>query len=84
MIRTLAFAAKNILSPQGRVFYLPMANPRGSPPHITCVRLNLPGDSIHIGSAGFGDSFGLVRRPGCGEVDAWQLSINKAVLARSI
>jgi hypothetical protein len=44
--------------------------------HVTYLRLSLPGDSINIGSVGFGDSFGLVRWPGWGEEDAWQLSIS--------
>lgn len=43
---------------------------------------NLPGDSFKVGSVGFGDSFGLVRWPGRGEADSWQLGISGAVLAQ--
>lgn len=59
-----------------------MANPRESRTHLTILRLNLPVDSINIGSVGFGGSFGLVRRSGWGEEDAWQLSISGAVFAQ--
>jgi len=41
-----------------------------------------PGNSFNIGSVGFGESFGLVRQPGWGEEDAWQLSISGAVFAQ--
>ena len=73
---------KTILFPQGQLFYPPMANPKEPRTHVTYLRLNLPGDSINIGSVGFGDSFGLVRWPGWGEEDAWQLSISGAVFAQ--
>ena len=59
-----------------------MASPKEPRTHVTYLRLNLPGDSISIGSVGFGESFGMVRRPGLGEEDAWQLSISGAVLAQ--
>ncbi len=71
-----------MLFPQGQLFYPPMADPREPRTHATYLRLNLPGDSIKIASVGFGDSFGLVRRPGWGEEGAWQLSISGAVLAQ--
>ena len=73
---------ETILFPQGQLFYPPMASPKEPRTHATYLRLNLPGDSINIGSVGFGDSFGLVRWPGWGEEDAWQLSISGAVLAQ--
>ena len=73
---------KTTLFPQGQLFYPPMANPREPRTHLTILRLNLPVDSINIGSVGFGDSFGLVRRSGWGEEDAWQLSISGAVFAQ--
>ncbi len=70
------------LFPQGQLFYPPMANPKEPRTHVTYLRLNLPDDSINIGSVGFGDNFGLVRWPGWGEDDAWQLSISGAALAQ--
>jgi hypothetical protein len=73
---------KTILFPQGLMFYPPMASPKEPRAHVTYLRLNLPGDSINIGSVGFGDSFGLVRWPGWGEENAWQLSISGAVFAQ--
>lgn len=73
---------KTILFPQGQLFYPPMASPKEPRTHATYLRLNLPGDSINIGSVGFGDSFGLVRWPGWSEKDAWQLSISGVVLAQ--
>jgi hypothetical protein len=75
-------AKETIRFPQGQLFYPPMANPKEPRTHVTYLRLNLPGDSINIGSVGFGDSFGLVRWPGWGGEDAWQLSISGAVLAQ--
>ncbi|MBN1548877.1 MAG: DUF1207 domain-containing protein [Syntrophaceae bacterium] len=70
------------LFPQGQLFYPPMANPKEPRTHVTYLRLNLPDDSINIGSVGFGDSFGLVRWPGWGKEDAWQISISGAALAQ--
>jgi hypothetical protein len=59
-----------------------MASPKEPRTHVTYLSLKLPDDRINIGSVGFGDSFGLVRLPGWGEEDAWQLSISGAVLAQ--
>ncbi len=73
---------ETILFPQGQLFYPPMASPKEPRTHVTYLRLNLPGDTINVGSVGFGDSFGLVRWPGWGKDDAWQLSISGAVLAQ--
>ena len=73
---------KTILFPQGQLFYPPMANPKEPRTHITYLHLKLPLNSFNIGSVGFGDSFGLVRAPGWGKEDAWQLSISGAVLAQ--
>jgi len=73
---------ETILFPPGQLFYAPMANPKEPRTHVTYLRLNIPGDSINIGSVGFGDSFGLVRRSGWGKDDAWQLSVSGAVLAQ--
>ena len=73
---------KTILFPQGQLFYPPMASPKEPRTHVTYLSLKLPDDRINIGSVGFGDSFGLVRWPGWGEEDAWQLSISGAVLAQ--
>lgn len=75
-------ANKTILFPQGQMFYPPMASPKEPRTHVTYLRLNLPNDNFNIGSVGFGDSFGLVRWPGWGDEDAWQLSISGAVLAQ--
>ena len=71
-----------ILFPQGQIFYPPMANPKEPRTHVTYLRLNLADESINTGSVGFGDSFGLIRLPGMGEKDAWQLGISGAVLAQ--
>lgn len=73
---------KTLLFPQGQLFNPPMASPKEPRTHATYLSLNLPGDSINIGSVGFGDSFALVRWPGWGKQDAWQLSISGAVLAQ--
>jgi hypothetical protein len=73
---------ETILFPPGQLFYAPMANPKEPRTHVSYFRLNIPGNSINIGSVGFGDSFGLVRSPGWGKDDAWQLSISGAVLAQ--
>jgi len=64
------------------VFYPSMASPKEPRTHVTYLRLNPPGDSVNIGSVGFGDSFGLVRWPGWGEEDTLQLSISGAVVAQ--
>jgi hypothetical protein len=77
-----ATVKKTILFPQDQLFYPPMASPKEPRTHVTYLRLNLPGNSFNIGSVGFGESFGLVRRPGWGEEDAWQLSISGAVFAQ--
>jgi hypothetical protein len=77
-----AAAKQTFLFPLGELFYPPMANPKEPRTHVTYLRLNLPDDSINIGSVGFGDSFGLVRWPGRGEEDAWQVGISGAVLAQ--
>jgi hypothetical protein len=71
-----------MLFPQDQLFYPPMASPKEPRSHATYFRLKLPGDSINIGSVGFGDSFGLVRWPGWGEEDAWQLSLSGVILAQ--
>jgi hypothetical protein len=71
-----------ILFPPGQLFYPSMASPKEPRTHVTYLSLKLPDDRINIGSVGFGDSFGLVRLPGWGEEDAWQLSISGAVLAQ--
>ncbi len=52
---------ETILFPPGQLFYAPMANPKEPRTHVTYLRLNIPGDTISVGSVGFGDSFGLVR-----------------------
>jgi hypothetical protein len=70
------------LFPQGQLFYPPMASPKEPRTHITYLSLDLPHDNVNVGSVGFGDSFGLVRFPGWGSQDAWQLSISGAVLAQ--
>ncbi len=73
---------ETVLFPQGPLFFAPLANPKEPRTHVTWLRLKLPGDDINIGSVGFGDSFGLVRVPGWGDADAWQLGISGAVLAQ--
>jgi hypothetical protein len=70
------------LFPLGQLFYPPMASPKEPRTHVTYLSLDLPDDNINVGSVGFGDSFGLVRWPGWGRNDAWQLSISGAVLAQ--
>ena len=70
------------LFPEGPLFYAPLASPKEPRTHVTWLRLNLPGESINVGSVGFGDSFGLVRWPGWGETDAWQLDLSGAGLAQ--
>lgn len=78
----LATSRETILFPEGPLFHAPLASPKEPRTHVTWLRLNLPGDSFNVGSVGFGDSFGLVRRPGWGEADTWQLGISGAVLAQ--
>jgi hypothetical protein len=73
---------ETILFPQGQLFYAPMASPKEPRTHVTYLNLKLPGSSFDIGSVGFGESFGLVRRPGWDKDDTWQLSISGAVLAQ--
>lgn len=73
---------ETILFPKDPLFFAPLASPREPRTHVTWLRLNLPGKSFNTGSVGFGDSFGLVRWPGWGESDAWQLGISGAVLAQ--
>ncbi len=73
---------KTTLFPEGQLFYPTMASSKEPRTHVTYLSLKLPGDSIRIGSVGFGDSFGLLRWPGWGEKDAWQFSISGAVLAQ--
>jgi len=73
---------ETILFPPGQLFYPAMASPKEPRTHVTYLRLRLPGNSINLGSVGFGDSFGLLRRPGWGKDDAWQLSISGAVFAQ--
>jgi len=73
---------ETILFPQGQLFYPQMASPKEPRTHVTYLNLDLPHDSINIGSVGFGDSFGLVRWAGWGDKEAWQLSISGAVFAQ--
>jgi hypothetical protein len=73
---------QTILFPPGQLFYPPMASSKEPRTHFTYLRLNLPDDRINIGVVGFGDSFGLVRWPGWGDGDAWQLSISGVILAQ--
>ncbi|MFH1227601.1 MAG: DUF1207 domain-containing protein [Planctomycetota bacterium] len=73
---------QTVLFPEGQLFYAPLASPKEPRSHVTWLRLNLPRESFTIGSVGFGDSFGLVRWPGLGQADAWQLNISGAVLAQ--
>jgi hypothetical protein len=74
---------KITLFPEGPLFFVPLASPKEPRTHVTWLRLKLPDDSFNIGSVGFGDSFGLLRWPGFGEADTWQLGISGAVLASS-
>jgi hypothetical protein len=71
-----------VLFPQGPLFFASLASPKEPRTHVTWLRLDLPGEKIDIGSVGFGDSFGLVRVPGWGDDDAWQLGISGAVLGQ--
>lgn len=73
---------ETLLFPEGQLFYPPMANQKEPRTHVTYLRLDLPDDGITIGSVGFGDSFGLVRWPGWGAEDAWQLNISGVVLSQ--
>ncbi len=73
---------KTILFPEGPLLYAPLASPKEPRTHVSWLRLNLPGDSFNIGSVGFGDSFGLVRWPGWGKADDWQVGISGVVLAQ--
>jgi hypothetical protein len=73
---------KTTLFPEGPLFFAPLASPKEPRTHATWLRLNLPGESFNIGAVGFGDSFGLVRWPGWGESDYWQVGISGAVLAQ--
>jgi len=71
-----------LLFPQDQLFYPPMANPKEPRTHVTYLGLKLSDERVNIGSVGFGDSFGLVRLPGWGDDDAWQLSLSGVVLAQ--
>ncbi|MFA6412625.1 MAG: DUF1207 domain-containing protein, partial [Syntrophales bacterium] len=73
---------KTMLFPRDQLFYAPMASPKEPRTHLTYLRLKLSDESFNIGSVGFGDSFGLVRWPGWGEKDNWQLGISGAVFAQ--
>lgn len=73
---------KIVLFPEGPLFFVPLASPKEPRTHVTWLRLRLPGAKFNIGSVGFGDSFGLLRWPGFGEADTWQLGISGAVLAQ--
>jgi hypothetical protein len=75
-------AQKTTLFPQDQLFYPPMASPKEPRTHVTYLHLKLPDETINIGSVGFGDSFGLLRWPGWGKDDAWQLNISGVVLAQ--
>jgi hypothetical protein len=70
------------LFPVDSLFVNSLSSAKEPRTHVTWLRLNLPGSSFNVGSVGFGDSFGLVRIPGWGEEDAWQLGISGAVLAQ--
>ncbi|WP_020676824.1 DUF1207 domain-containing protein [Geopsychrobacter electrodiphilus] len=71
-----------ILFPVDSLFVNSLSSAKEPRTYVTWLRLNLPGSSLNVGSVGFGDSFGLVRVPGWGETDAWQLGISGAVLAQ--
>jgi len=73
---------KTMLFPRDQLFHPPMASPKEPRTHVTYLRLNLSDSSFNVGSVGFGDSFGLVRWPGWGEKDNWQLGISGAVFAQ--
>jgi hypothetical protein len=70
------------LFPVDSLFVNSLSSAKEPRTHVTWLRLNLPGSSFSVGSVGFGDSFGLVRVPGWGASDAWQLGISGAVLAQ--
>jgi hypothetical protein len=70
------------LFPVDSLFVNSLSSAKEPRTHVTWLRLNLPGSSFNVGSVGFGDSFGLVRVPGWGASDAWQLGISGSVLAQ--
>ncbi len=70
------------LFPVDTLFVNSLSSAKEPRTHVTWLRLNLPASSFNVGSVGFGDSFGLVRVPGWGKTDNWQLGISGTVLAQ--
>lgn len=73
---------KVTLFPVDSLFINSLSSAKEPRTHVSWLRLNLPGSSFNVGAVGFGDSFGLMRVPGWGASDAWQLGISGAVLAQ--
>jgi hypothetical protein len=82
LLGPVASARATDLFPASSLFLAPLASPREPRSHVTWLILDLPGDSLNVGSVGFGDSFGLVRWRGWGTEDYWQVGLSGAVLAQ--
>jgi len=72
---------KYVRFPDGDLFTPPLADQKQPRFHTTYQRWNLSFGDFNIASVGFGETFGLLRRPAIREGEGWQLGISGAVLA---
>lgn len=72
---------KTIRFPEGDLFAAPLADQKQPRFHATYQNYATPFGSINMGSVGFGENFGLLRKPGRKEGDGWQVGMSGAVMA---
>jgi len=67
--------------PQGDLFTPPQADQKQPRFHTTWQRYHTDSRVFDVASVGFGENFGIVRRPGSAEGNGWQLGVSGAVFA---
>ncbi len=72
---------RTVRFPAGDLFSGPLADQKQPRFHTTWQRWHTASGQFDIASVGFGENFGLVRRPRGHEGDGWQVGISGAVFA---
>jgi Protein of unknown function (DUF1207)/BON domain len=72
---------RSVRFPAGDLFSAPLADQKQPRFHTTYQRWRTENGIFDIASVGFGEDFGLLRRPGGREGDGWQVGISGAVFA---
>ena len=72
---------RTVRFPAGDLFAGPLADQKQPRFHTTWQRWHTASGQFDIASVGFGENFGLVRRPRGHEGDGWQVGISGAVFA---